>query len=170
MATVRRPPAHRCALPYSPHTRRPGSAATAASPPPPPLPHPFPTHRHPSRPLAGLLELLISHGESKAQPLSLHRVARTTAARRNHYLRVLPLTRSGAPARGALVTLRDSAGRLQVRVIDPGSGYLCQQEPVAHFGLGVHSAVEVVIVWPGGQRRTLTGPAVDEQHVIPFPG
>ena len=123
-----------------------------------------PLRRH-----AGLLELLISHGESKAQPLSLHRVARPTAARSNHYLRVLPLTRSGAPARGALVTVRDSAGRLQVRVIDPGSGYLCQQEPVAHFGLGLHSAAEVTIVWPGGQRTTLTEPAIDQQHVIAFP-
>ena len=62
-------------------------------------------------------------------------------------------------------------GVTQTRRIDGGYGHYCaQNELVAHFGLGVHSAVEVVIVWPGGQRRTLTGPAVDEQHVIPFPG
>ena len=29
-----------------------------------------------------------------------------------------------------------AAGRTQLRVIDSGSGYLCQMEPVAHFGLG----------------------------------
>jgi hypothetical protein len=59
----------------------------------------------------GLLELLISHGENRAEPLSLHRVALYDAAKANHYVRVLPLTASGAPARGALVTLVDGNGR-----------------------------------------------------------
>merc|ERR1719231_609439 len=63
----------------------------------------------------GLLELLISHGENRAEPLSLHRVARFEAARANKFVRVLPLTASGAPARGALVTLIDGTGRKQVR-------------------------------------------------------
>ena len=87
----------------------------------------------------------------------------------NHYLRVLPLTRAGAPARGALVTLRDSSGRSQVRVIDPGSGYLCQQEPVAHFGLGAATAESVTVIWPGGERVTLDGPDADRPHVVPVP-
>ena len=116
----------------------------------------------------GLLELLISHGESKAQPLSLHRVARATAAKQNHYLRVLPLTQSGAPARGALVTLVDSDGHRQVRVLDPGSGYLCQQEPVAHFGLGAARVHNVTVVWPGGQHRVLHSVAVRQQLVVPY--
>ena len=116
----------------------------------------------------GILELLISHGESKAQPLSLHRVARLTAAKQNKYLRVLPLTRGGAPARGALVMLLDSDGRTQVRVLDPGSGYLCQQEPVAHFGLGAASVDTVTIVWPGGQRRVLRSIAANQQVVVEF--
>lgn len=34
----------------------------------------------------------------------------------------------GAPARGATVTLTDSTGRVQIRAIDAGSGYLCQME------------------------------------------
>ena len=67
-------------------------------------------------------------------------------------------------------TSTDSPLRAQVRVIDPGSGYLCQQEPVAHFGLGSVSAVEAVtVVWPGGQRVVLEGLAVDQQHVISLP-
>ena len=119
----------------------------------------------------GRLELLVSHGESTAQPLSLYR-PRLGAT--NHWLRVAPLTVFGAPARGAVVrpsihppinppyhpsmhvhslphflthfhlyppphphqVRLTAAGRTQLRVIDSGSGYLCQMEPVAHFGLG----------------------------------
>ena len=115
----------------------------------------------------GLLELLISHGENRAEPLSLHRVADEAAARRNHFVRILPRTKGGAPARGALVQLRERSGRTQVRVIDAGSGYLCQQEPVAHFGLGAATEVEsVTITWPGGEQRVLRGPKVDELHMV----
>ena len=114
----------------------------------------------------GVLELLISHGENRAEPLSLHRFADEAAVRRNHYLRILPRTAGGAPARGALVTLREVGGREQVRVIDPGSGYLCQQEPVAHFGLGRATKIDsVTITWPGGEQRVLRGLDVDKQHV-----
>ena len=119
----------------------------------------------------GRLELLVSHGESTPQPLSLYR-PRLGAT--NHWLRVAPLTIFGAPARGAVVrpsihppinppyhpsmhvhpfphfpahfhlyppphphqVRLTAAGRTQLRVIDSGSGYLCQMEPVAHFGLG----------------------------------
>ena len=115
----------------------------------------------------GVLELLISHGENRAEPLSLHRVADAADAKANHYLRVLPRTRSGAPARGALVTLIDGNGRKQVRVIDPGSGYLCQQEPVAHFGLGkVASVRSVTIEWPSGERVSLDAPDINMQHTV----
>jgi hypothetical protein len=39
-------------------------------------------------------QLLISHGENRPEPLSLHRFFDLKAARRNHYLRVLPLTQA----------------------------------------------------------------------------
>ena len=97
------------------------------------------------------MELLIAHGESDAQTLSAFR----WAPNGNHFLRVLPLTRGGAPARGAVVTLRRGE-RVQRRVIDAGSGYLCQMEPVAHFGLGesaTNSTVEVL--WPDGSQELL---------------
>ena len=47
----------------------------------------------------------------------------------NSYLRVAPLTVHGAPARGAIVRLTGDDGRTQMRLIDAGSGYLCQMEP-----------------------------------------
>jgi hypothetical protein len=113
----------------------------------------------------GRLELLVAHGESAPQPLSYYQ----TAPNDNAYLRVLPLTRAGAPARGAVVTLTTKE-RVQRRAIDAGSGYLCQMEPVAHFGLGATRTVErVEIVWPGGATATLVAPAVNQTVRVPFP-
>ena len=126
----------------------------------------------------GVLELLVSHGESRAQPLSLYRPrATTTGVASNHWLRVLPRTAHGAPARGALVRLHMMAahgdgggGRTQLRVVDAGSGYLCQMEPVAHFGLG--SATEVArldVVWPGGVCLSVASPTVDTMLTVEYP-
>ena len=50
------------------------------------------------------------------------------------------MTRYGAPVRGALVTLTTNVGIRLAQVIDGDSGYLCQMEIVAHFGLGLHAA------------------------------
>ncbi len=114
----------------------------------------------------GRLELLIAHGESGAQPLSLYYPAEND----NHYCRVLPLTRYGAPARGAIVTLYAN-GRRQIRAIDAGSGYLCQMEPVAHFGLGAHDVIDAITVrWPGGAEVTVESPEPDRLLRVEFPG
>jgi hypothetical protein len=113
----------------------------------------------------GRLELLIAHGEAGPQPLSLYR----SRANTNNWLRILPLTRQGSPARGALVRLITST-RTQVQAIDAGSGYLCQMEPVAHFGLGSESRVkEVQIQWPDGQRLQIAHPPVNQLLRIPYP-
>jgi hypothetical protein len=98
----------------------------------------------------GVLELLISHGESASQPMSLFR-ARGAAA--NRFLRVLPLTAAGAPARGAIVTVTLAGGRTVVRHVDAGSGYLCQMEPVAHFGLARGRATRVAVNFVDGTTR-----------------
>ncbi|TNN69474.1 Cartilage acidic protein 1 [Liparis tanakae] len=57
----------------------------------------------------GQLELLLAHGESAQQPISVFKVTQVTAF----------TGQSGA----------------HTRIIDGGSGYLCEMEPVAHFGL-----------------------------------
>ena len=55
-------------------------------------------------------------------------------------------------------------------MIDPGSGYLCQQEPVAHFGLGAETAVAAIeVVWPGGVCTTLEAPTIDTLHAVEYP-
>jgi len=107
----------------------------------------------------GMLELVVAHGESgPLQPLSLFEA---NWGRINHFLRVIPRTSAGAPARGARVDMV-AGGRSQLRIIDAGSGYLCQMEPVAHFGLGDLTEVESVsVLWTDGTSCSFTPGAVD---------
>lgn len=113
----------------------------------------------------GRLELAIAHGESAAQPLSLYH----TPDHGNAWLRVLPLTRYGAPARGAIVTLF-RPGQRQMRAIDAGSGYLCQMEPIAHFGLGQNWTIDKVEVrWLDGQRVIIDAPQPNQVLRVPYP-
>jgi len=114
----------------------------------------------------GRLELLVTHGEAAAQPMTLYQGPDNGRS----WLRVLPLTQHGAPARGATVRLR-AAGRTQVRLIDPGSGYLCQMEPIAHFGLGRLDAVQLVeVTWPDGATAVLETPEVCQTVTVEHPG
>ena len=63
-----------------------------------------------------------------------------------------------------------AGGRTQKRIIDGGSGYLCQNEPVAHFGLGTADAVQSVrIVWPGGATHIVMNPDINRIHRINHP-
>jgi hypothetical protein len=113
----------------------------------------------------GTLELLIVHGESGMQPLTLHKAEPVN----DGWLRVLPLTRSGAPARGSTVTLV-GAESTRRRVIDAGSGYLCQMEPVAHFSFSAGDEPERVIVrWPGGEMKVIESPESNRLHQVEIP-
>ncbi|WP_435070279.1 CRTAC1 family protein [Haloplanus sp. C73] len=112
----------------------------------------------------GTLELLVVHGEGEAQPLSLF-----AAPNDGDWLRVCPLTSNGAPARGARVDLQTDAGT-QSRVIDAGSGYLCQMEPVAHFGLGTATPESLTVRWPDGREQTKTDLDARTTVTCPYPG
>ncbi|KAG1933824.1 cartilage acidic protein 1 [Pimephales promelas] len=96
----------------------------------------------------GQLDLLVTHGESAAQPISLYRV---TQGSTNKWLRVIPRTQFGAFARGAKVIVYTKRNGPHTRIIDGGSGYLCEMEPVAHFGLGKDVATSVEVFWPDGR-------------------
>ena len=94
----------------------------------------------------GILELLISHGESGPQPLSLFK----SNIKNKKFLRIAPKTTYGAPARGATVILVTNK-RKHAKTIDAGSGYLCQMEPVAHYGFRENEIIKNVIVkWTDG--------------------
>uniref|UniRef100_A0A3Q3LYT4 Cartilage acidic protein 1a n=1 Tax=Mastacembelus armatus TaxID=205130 RepID=A0A3Q3LYT4_9TELE len=88
----------------------------------------------------GQLDLLLAHGEKGSS---------------NSWLRVIPRTQFGAFARGAKVTAFTNQSGALTRIIDGGSGYLCEMEPVAHFGLGRNDEVKVLEVsWPDGNSIT----------------
>ena len=113
----------------------------------------------------GALELLVVHGELAAQPLGLYGV---DGAASNDWIRVRPTTQYGAPARGAAVSV-ETASRTRTRIVCAGSGYLCQMEPVAHFGLGDERPERVEIRWPDGREATLERPAARTEHEIAHP-
>jgi hypothetical protein len=139
----------------------------------------------------GALELLVAHGGSEGEPLAVYGHPNAAA---DGWLRVRPRTRHGAPARGALVTLDlvldpdladafdgrapppEERERLleayseQHRVVDAGSGYCCQGEPVAHFGLGGGTPRAVHVRWPDGETwTTVEAPDANGVLDVPFP-
>jgi hypothetical protein len=108
----------------------------------------------------GVLELIVAHGESNAQPVAIYKAR---SARGNGWLRIRPLTRFGAPARGALVRA-SLEGRIAVKFIE-GIG-----EPVAHFGLGKGATVDWVdVAWPDGAELRLPRPDVNCTYRVPYP-
>ena len=97
----------------------------------------------------GILELLVSHGESKAQPLTLYKAK---VEKNSKYLRIKPINKFGAPARGATVTLMSNQ-RKHSKTIDAGSGYLCQMEPVAHYGIRKNEKdFRIEVKWTNGKK------------------
>ena len=119
----------------------------------------------------GFLDLILSHGEDYAQPLDVYQVNKDYRKSNNAWLRVFPRTKFGAPARGATVWIETNEGDQQLQVIDNGSGYLCQMEPVAHFGLGSGWVTFVEVQWPDGkiQQRLLEAQDMSQVLLVDHP-
>ena len=100
----------------------------------------------------GILELIVSRGESKEQPLTLYKAK---VDKQSKYLRIKPINLFGAPARGATVTLITNQ-RKHSKTIDAGSGYLCQMEPVAHYGIRKNeNNFKVEVKWTNGTKDSI---------------
>ena len=98
----------------------------------------------------GVLELLIAHGETGNQILSLYKA---NIEKSKNFLRIKALNKNGAPARGATVTLTSNL-RKHSKTIDSGSGYLCQMEPVAHYGIrDGEKDFKIQIKWTNGKTN-----------------
>ena len=111
----------------------------------------------------GILELLVSHGESGLQPLSLYK---SNIKKPFKFLRILPKTTFDAPARGATVILNTNM-RNHAKTIDAGSGYLCQMEPVAHYGLRNGEKVNsVTIKWTDGSSDNFNIDELNKTYVF----
>ncbi|XP_034095145.1 cartilage acidic protein 1a isoform X2 [Gymnodraco acuticeps] len=116
----------------------------------------------------GQLELLLAHGESVQQPISVFKVTQGSS---NNWLRVIPRTQFGSFARGAKVTAFTRQSGAHTRIIDGGSGYLCEMEPVAHFGLGTDEVTVLEVSWPDGSSisRTLQPGEMNSVMEVAFP-
>ncbi len=120
----------------------------------------------------GFLDIFISVGERNSQKNKLF----LGVANNNAWLRIQPLTQNGFPALGAKVRLYSKAHRNQTKYICSGSGYLCQMEPVAHFGFGPidPKILSVEITWPGNGKdlpitRKLLGKDINLNTFIQVP-
>ena len=85
----------------------------------------------------------------------------------NHkFIRIKPINAFGAPARGATVKLY-SDQRIHAKTIDAGSGYLCQMEPVAHYGIRNSEVIEKIEVkWTNGEVTEYKDIKINETLVI----
>ncbi len=83
--------------------------------------------------------------------------------------RWLALDLVGDPARGVprdafgATVVVEAPGLYVWRALSGGEGYLSQSSHVLHFGLGGAEAVDLEIVWPGGERQTLRGVAANQR-------
>ena len=59
-------------------------------------------------------------------------------------------------ARGATVTLISNL-RKHSKTIDSGSGYLCQMEPVAHYGIRKNEKnIKIEVRWTNGKTKMIS--------------
>lgn len=95
----------------------------------------------------GFLDVFITVGDQSPHENKLF----LGVANKNYWIRIQPLTKNQFPALGAKVRLYLKNGKNQTKFICSGSGYLCQMEPVAHFGLGNKKPIieKIEITWPG---------------------
>ena len=84
----------------------------------------------------------------------------------NKYLRIKPLNKYGAPARGATVTLITNK-RKHSKTIDAGSGYLCQMEPVAHYGIRKNEKnFNVEVRWTDGSKEMIDIKGLNQTVIV----
>ncbi len=92
------------------------------------------------------------------------RLFRNVAPRRGHWLTVEAIdpAHGNRPAYGAEVRVQ-AGSRRWLGWVNPGSSYLCSNDPRAHFGLGPADRVDRIDVrWPDGTDQTFTGVAADQ--------
>ncbi len=109
----------------------------------------------------GALDLLVTEIAGPA------RLLRNVAPDRGHWLLVRAIDpKLRRDAYGAEITVK-ADGRQWVRLVNPGSSYLCSNDPRAHFGLGQVEQVEQIhVVWPDGTEEVFPGGPADRSLVI----
>ena len=99
----------------------------------------------------GDIDILISHVDLQAAPALL----RNESGKENHWL---GLTLSGplglSSGLGALVTV-EARGKTQVAMNQWSMGYLSNNDPRLHLGLGTAEKIDrLVVSWPDGEQQS----------------
>jgi len=82
---------------------------------------------------------------------------------------ILEGTKSNRDAVGSLVTIY-TGEKKQIRYTKCGNGFVRQDNPWVHFGIGFATAVDsIVIRWPLGYRQVITNPEINQYHEIKEP-
>jgi hypothetical protein len=109
----------------------------------------------------GGLDLLVTTAGGRA------RLYRNVVPNRGHWLIVRAIDPAlNRDAYGAQVSVR-VGDKTYRRLINPGSSYLCSNDPRAHFGLGRAEHVdEMEVLWPDGKREPFKGSRADQAIVL----
>jgi hypothetical protein len=109
----------------------------------------------------GALDLVVTTVAGRA------RILRNVAPGRGHWLMVRALDPAlRRDAYGATITVRAGARRW-LRLVNPGTSFLCSNDPRAHFGLGRVGHVDAIeVTWPDGTREAFPGGAADQHRVL----
>lgn len=120
----------------------------------------------------GALDLVVNNLMGEA---FIYRNNARAAAGSRHFLAIQLRGPAGNPfGVGARVRLM-AGGEQQVQELHLTRGYQSSVEPVLHFGLGEHAAVDTLeVTWPDGSRQLLTGVESDRyitlEHAAARPG
>lgn len=111
----------------------------------------------------GDIDVLISHVDLKATPALL----RNESGKENHWL---GLTLTGplgmSSGMGALVTV-EAGGKTQVAINQWSMGYLSNNDPRLHLGLGKAKKIDrLVVSWPDGEQQTFADLETDRYITI----
>jgi len=112
----------------------------------------------------GDLDLFVLHLDQPSQLL------RNDGGNARHWLLIdLEGTASNRDGIGVRVTLKVGE-RVQIAEALNGSGYISQNDPRVHFGLGAHSRVDTITVrWPSGRVQQLVDVAADQVLAVKEP-